>query len=54
MDAKFTVQITPPTGWRNTASAQACVDIADENGTGFKQVKVSTGGAGWMDVIRTG
>ena len=50
MDAKFTVQITPPTGWRNTASAQACVDIADENGTGFKQVKVSTGGAGWMDV----
>ena len=49
-DAKFTVQITPPTGWRNTASAQACVDIADENGTGFKQVKVSTGGAGWMDV----
>ena len=50
MDAKFTVQITPPTGWRNTASAQACVDIADENGTGFKQVKISTGGAGWMDV----
>ena len=50
MDAKFTVQITPPTGWRNTASAQACVNIADENGTGFKQVKVSTGGAGWMDV----
>lgn len=50
MDAKFTVQITPPTGWRNTASAQACVDIADENGMGFKQVKVSTGGAGWMDV----
>ena len=50
MDAKFTVQITPPTGWRNTASAQACVDIADENGTGLKQVKVSTGGAGWMDV----
>ena len=49
-DAKFTVQITPPTGWRNTASAQARVDIADENGTGFKQVKVSTGGAGWMDV----
>ena len=49
-DAKFTVQITPPTGWRNTALAQACVDIADENGTGFKQVKVSTGGAGWMDV----
>ena len=47
-DAKFTVQITPPTGWRNTASAQACVDIADENGTGFKQVKVSTGGAGWV------
>ena len=31
MAAKFTVQITPPTGWRNTASAQACVDIADEN-----------------------
>lgn len=26
------------------------MDIADENGTGFKQVKVSTGGAGWMDV----
>ena len=50
MDAKFTVQITPPTGWRNTASAQARVDIADENGTGFKQVKVSTGGTGWMDV----
>lgn len=50
MDAKFTVQITPPTGWRNTASAQARVDIADENGTVFKQVKVSTGGAGWMDV----
>ena len=49
-DAKFTVQITPPTGWRNTALAQACVDIADENGTGFRQVKVSTGGAGWMDV----
>ena len=49
-DAKFTVQITPPTGWRNTSSAQARVDITDENGTGFRQVKVSTGGAGWMDV----
>lgn len=30
-DAKFTVQITPPTGWRNTSSAQARVDITDEN-----------------------
>lgn len=40
-DAKFTVQITPPTGWRNTASAQACVDMpllrrsCDGNGEGL-------------------
>lgn len=50
IDAKFIVQITAPTGWRNTASAQARVDITDENGTGFKQVKVGMGGAGWMDI----
>lgn len=48
-EARYTIRIAPPTGWRNTASAQVHIEVIDENGTGFKQIRVSTG-SGWADV----
>lgn len=46
----YTIRMTPPTGWRNSASAKVRIEVTDENGTGFKQIRVSTGSAGWADV----
>ena len=46
----YTIAITPPTGWRNTASAQVRIEITDEHGTGWDSVRASTGSAGWTDL----
>lgn len=46
----YTIVITPPTGWRNTASAQVRIEITDEHGTGWDSVRASTGSAGWTDL----
>ena len=46
----YTIVITPPTGWRNTASVQVRIEITDEHGTGWDSVRVSTGSAGWTDL----
>ncbi len=42
----YTIVITPPTGWRNTASVQVRIEITDEHGTGWDSVRVAAGSAG--------
>lgn len=49
MDAKFTVQITPPTGCA-TRLRHSVREHRGRERNGLQAVKVSTGGAGWMDV----
>ncbi|MFR1260827.1 MAG: CD1107 family mobile element protein [Oscillospiraceae bacterium] len=50
MDAKFTVQIHAADRLAQHGFGTGVRGHRGRSGTGFKQVKVSTGGAGWMDV----
>lgn len=47
---RYAIEITPPTGWRNTASAKAGIKVTDETGNGWSRIFVKIGGSGWQEV----
>ena len=50
LEYRYTIKITPPAGWRNTASATVEIQVTDDTGNGWDSIFVKNGNGGWQEV----